>query len=107
ALELCSVNVKNQKIMKKNSTLLLGLMFSFAGSTVVMAQVDPKTDSIATDSIDYTADVQLQETVIVGKGIIDLEEDRKTPVAVSTITKYEIQDKAVGNVEFPEILKHT
>lgn len=77
------------------------------GSTVVMAQVDPKTDSIATDSIDYSADVQLEATVIVGKGVIDLEEDRKTPVAVSTITKYEIQDKAVGNVEFPEILKNT
>lgn len=49
----------------------------------------------------------LDEVIIVGSGVIDLAEDRKTPVAVSTIRKAEIQERAVGNVEVPEILKNT
>lgn len=49
----------------------------------------------------------LGEVVIVGTGVIDLAEDRKTPVAVSTITAAEIQRKAVGNVEITEALKST
>lgn len=49
----------------------------------------------------------LGEVVIVGTGVIDLAEDRKTPVAVSTITAQEIQRKAVGNVEITEALKST
>lgn len=51
--------------------------------------------------------VSLSDIVVVGKGVIDLEEDRQTPVAVSTIFKEEIQEKAQGNVEFPEVLKNT
>ncbi|MGB8376037.1 MAG: carboxypeptidase-like regulatory domain-containing protein, partial [Salegentibacter sp.] len=49
----------------------------------------------------------LSEVIVVGSGVIDLEEDRQTPIAVSTITRSEIQKKATGNVEFPEILKNT
>ncbi|MDN3595766.1 TonB-dependent receptor [Zunongwangia endophytica] len=49
----------------------------------------------------------LSEVVVIGSGIIDLEDDRKTPIAVSTITKSEIQKRATGNVEFPQVLKNT
>ncbi|MEZ4875359.1 MAG: carboxypeptidase-like regulatory domain-containing protein [Flavobacteriaceae bacterium] len=49
----------------------------------------------------------LAEVVIVGTGVIDLAEDRKTPVAVSTITAQEIQDKVSGNVEITQALKAT
>tara|TARA_R110000850_G_scaffold277058_1_gene421850 strand:- start:78342 stop:80921 length:2580 start_codon:yes stop_codon:yes gene_type:complete len=49
----------------------------------------------------------LDEVVIIGKGIIDLAADRKTPVAVSTITAAQIQAKATGNVEFGEAMKNT
>ncbi len=49
----------------------------------------------------------LNEVVVVGRGVIDVEEDRKTPVAVNTVFKDEIQEKAQGNVEFPEVLKNT
>ena len=49
----------------------------------------------------------LGEIVLIGKGVIDLEQNRKTPIAVSTIKKAEIQAKAVGNVEFPEVMKNT
>lgn len=50
---------------------------------------------------------QLQEVIVVGSGLIDLAEKRKTPVAVSTVSKSIIQEKAVGNVEIPEIIKNT
>ena len=49
----------------------------------------------------------LDEVVIVGSGVIDLAADRKTPVAVSTITKQEIQNRVAGNVELAEALKNT
>ncbi len=49
----------------------------------------------------------LSEVVIVGSGVIDLAEDRKTPVAVSTIRAQEIQEKVAGNVEITQALKST
>ena len=49
----------------------------------------------------------LDEIIIVGSGVIDLAEDRKTPVAVSTIKAAEIQQRGVGNVEVTEIVKNT
>src|SRR5690554_5112003 len=57
-------------------------------------------------SIDVDADA-LAEVVLVGRGIIDLARDRQTPIAVSTISAADIQAKAVGNVEFPEVIKST
>lgn len=50
---------------------------------------------------------ELEGVVVIGKGVIDLEQDRQTPIAVSTIGAAEIQARAVGNVEFPEIMKNT
>ena len=49
----------------------------------------------------------LEEVVIIGTGVIDMAADRKTPVAVSTITATEIQSKVVGNVEISEAVKST
>ena len=51
--------------------------------------------------------VSLASMVVVGRGVIDLTEDRNTPIATSVITGTEIQERAVGNVEFPEAMKHT
>jgi len=48
----------------------------------------------------------LSEIVLIGSGVIDLEDDRATPIAVSTVTSSEIQQKSVGNVEFPEVMKN-
>ncbi|MBV7440260.1 TonB-dependent receptor [Weeksellaceae bacterium TAE3-ERU29] len=61
------------------------------------------------NSLDFklTDSVDLQEIVIVGKGIIDISEDRKTPIASTTITKAEIQDLAQGNVDFTEAMSNT
>lgn len=58
-------------------------------------------------TINLVSNNSLDEVIIVGTGVIDLAEDRKTPVAVSTIKKREIQERAVGNVELPEIIKFT
>ncbi len=49
---------------------------------------------------------ELEAVVIVGRGVIDLEQDRKTPVAVSTISKREIQLKS-GQNDFTEVMKNT
>lgn len=49
---------------------------------------------------------ELEAVVIVGRGVIDLEQDRRTPVAVSNITLKEIKEKS-GNQEFPEVMKNT
>src|SRR5690606_16443720 len=49
---------------------------------------------------------ELEAVVIVGSGVIDMEEDRKTPVAVSKISYKEIQQKS-GSQDFPEVMKNT
>lgn len=49
---------------------------------------------------------QLQEVVIVGKGVVDLAADRKTPIAVSTIKAAEIQAK-VGTNDVTQALVNT
>ena len=49
---------------------------------------------------------ELEGGVIVGSGIIDLAEDRQTPIAVSTIKAREIREKT-GNWDLPELLKST
>ena len=85
---------------------------SSAGSIVISyVGYASKTITFSSDqdfgSINLITDNSLDEIVIVGSGIIDLADDRKTPIAVSTITANEIQTKAVGNVEFPEVMKNT
>ncbi len=88
--------------MRLNSKKLF-LVGAFALlATASFGQVTEPIDSTAVDQ-----DVTLTETLVIGKGVIDIAEDRKTPVAVSTITKEEIQNKAMGNVDFPEIFNTT
>ena len=48
--------------------------------------------------------VGLGEVVVMG--LVDVAESRNTPVAVSTITRLEIQNKS-GNTEFPDVIKNT
>ena len=49
---------------------------------------------------------ELEEVVLVGGGVIDLAEDRKTPVAVSTISGEEIQKK-IGTQDITMTLVNT
>lgn len=99
----------NSKLMK---AIFMSVFFLIGGSVLTYAQEDQTNGELqdeVSDSLDFFDDggIILSDAVIVGRGVIDLEEDRKTPVATSTILKQEIQDKAVGNVEFPEIMKNT
>ncbi|WP_034042025.1 TonB-dependent receptor [Wocania ichthyoenteri] len=57
-------------------------------------------------NVKLTPDNSLEEIVIIGSGVIDLAEGRKTPIAVSTIKATQIQEKA-GNSDLPELLKST
>lgn len=77
---------------------------SFVGYATVTVAFNGDTDL---GTITLSPDNSLEEVVIIGSGVIDLAEDRKTPVAVSTITRNEIQARGVGNVEVTEIMKST
>ncbi|KOS06847.1 TonB-dependent receptor [Flavobacterium akiainvivens] len=77
----------------------------YAGSRISFNVAEGQTFDAGTITLAPDAE-QLEGLVIIGGGVIDLVEDRKTPVAVSTITRKEIQEKS-GNQEFPEIMKNT
>lgn len=58
-------------------------------------------------SISLSADTQLLgEVVVIGSGVVDLAQNRKTPIAVSTIKTATIAEK-VGSSDLPELLKST
>ena len=73
---------------------------------VAFTATDGETVDVGTISLSGEG-VSLANMVVVGRGVIDLTEDRQTPIATSVITGAEIQDRAVGNVEFPEAMKNT
>lgn len=79
------------------------LEISFVGYGTVTLSFDGDTNL---SRITLTPDNSLEEIVITGSGVIDLAEDRETPIAVSTIRSAEIIQKA-GNWDLPEILKST
>ena len=80
------------------------LVISYVGYAAKTIAFNGSTDL---GNITLKSDNTLEEVVIIGSGVIDLAEDRKTPVAVSTIKKAEIQERGVGNVEVSEIVKNT
>lgn len=92
--------------MRLNSTKLLFVGAFALMASISFAQVVEPTDST---KVEQTNDenVNLSETLIIGKGVIDVAENRKTPVASTVITREQILDKGVGNVEFPELLKNS
>ena len=79
------------------------LVITYVGYTAIAV---PFTGSSNLGDIKLNADNSLDEVVIIGSGVIDLAEDRKTPVAVSTITSKEIRERA-GNFDLPVLLKST
>ncbi len=79
------------------------IVISYVGYTKVVVKFSGST---SLGNITLTPDNTLEEVVIIGSGVIDLAEDRKTPVAVSTITANQIREKA-GNSDLPEVLKQT
>lgn len=89
---------------EKSGTIIV----SFLGFESKSITFTATSNNVDLGQIQLTPDAsQLTEVVLVGKGIVDLAADRKTPIAVSTITAAEIQAKATGNVEFVEAIKNT
>lgn len=77
------------------------LKISYIGfNTMYLTTTDANLGQIAMES----SSVGLEEVVVTGT--MDIVRDRRTPVAVSTISLKEIQSKG-GNVEFPDLLKAT
>lgn len=77
----------------------------FETKTISFTVTNGQTTNL--DSIILVADAdQLDEVVVVGKGIIDLAKDRKTPIAVSTIKSEEIRDK-VGTSDITQSMVNT
>ncbi|GGX07464.1 TonB-dependent receptor [Aquimarina muelleri] len=91
-------------IKVNNPTGTINISYVGFKSKNITFDVTNGNQDLGTISLDL--DNSLEEIVIVGSGIVDLAEDRKTPIAVSTIKASEIQEKT-GNFDLPEILKST
>ena len=83
--------------MKNYTQNLFFVALIFFGTTIY------SQDSSYDDSMDLE---ELEEIVLIGGGVIDLAEDRVTPVASSTIKSEEIQKK-VGNLDITNVLLNT
>ncbi|MGK0294732.1 MAG: iron complex outermembrane receptor protein, partial [Ulvibacter sp.] len=94
----------NFKVTTNSGTVSISYL-GYKNSTVAFSLSDGSAD-LGSLSIEIDA-AALDEIVIIGTGIIDLAEGRRTPSAVSTIRSEEIQAKITGNTEFTEVLKNT
>ncbi|MBT8274048.1 MAG: TonB-dependent receptor [Bacteroidia bacterium] len=79
------------------------VIISFVGYGSITLAFDGDTDL---GTISISPDNALDEVVITGTGIIDLAEDRQTPVAVSTLKAAEIQKK-IGAQDITTALVNT
>ncbi|EDM45476.1 putative TonB-dependent outer membrane receptor protein [unidentified eubacterium SCB49] len=84
------------------------IKISYIGFNTKVVEFNLENGKADLGVINVTTDENsLDEVVIIGSGVVDLANSRKTPVAVSTIKAAEIQERAVGNVEIVEALKNT
>ncbi|MDO5970667.1 TonB-dependent receptor [Flavivirga aquimarina] len=79
------------------------IVISFVGYASITVSFNGNTDL---GNIKLLPDNSLEEIVIVGTGVIDLADDRNTPVAVSTIKASEIQNK-IGTQDITMTLVNT
>lgn len=83
------------------------LLISFIGYANRIISFDASKGARNIGTVNLELDAHgLEEVVVIGSGLIDVVKDRQTPIAVSTISRIEIQDKS-GNQEFPELMKNT
>ncbi|MFT7071615.1 TonB-dependent receptor [Patiriisocius sp. Uisw_017] len=94
-----TVNVNNNKG---------SVSISYVGYEMRRMSYTIDNGTAALGSIALTAGAaSLDEVIIIGNGVINIAEGRRTPIAVSTITAEELTLKAAGNVEFTESFKNT
>lgn len=77
----------------------------FVSKTISFSGQSGQTINLGSISLESNAS-DLEEVVVIGRGIIDLAKDRRTPIAVSTITSAEIQDK-IGTADITQTLVNT
>ena len=83
------------------------LVISYLGYVTKTVAFTTKGKITKVGSIILEADAnQLNEVVLVGRGVVDLAADRKTPIAVSTIKAAEIQAK-IGTADITQALVNT
>jgi len=77
----------------------------FLSKTISFSAAENATVNLGVISLSPDSS-QLDEIVVVGKGIIDLASDRKTPIAVSTIKGADIQQK-IGTSDITQTMVNT
>lgn len=77
----------------------------YASVTIGFSVKNGETVDLGTIKLNSDSN-QLEEIVVVGRGIIDLAKDRKTPIAVSTIKAADIQAK-IGTSDITQTLVNT
>ena len=85
------------------------IVISFLGydnQTVKFNVSNAGTTDLGTITLVASNSNELGEVVVMGKGIIDLAKDRKTPIAVSTIKAAEIQAK-IGTADITQTMVNT
>lgn len=83
------------------------IVISYLGFETKSVSFTITGNSVNIGSIVVTPDAgQLEEVVVIGRGIIDVAKERKTPIAVSTIKAAEIQAK-VGTADVTQAMVNT
>ena len=85
--------------MKKNLFVALLIVLS-----PLLAQEE--NEKIVDSLVNSLGTFQDLEEIVLTSGVIDLAEERETPIAASRISAQEVLLK-VGNQEFPEIMNKT
>ena len=100
---------KNKKLSKKSNSICLKsaknndvITISYLGYGKQKYTINGSNIVISLESEANTLD----EIVVVGKGVIDVAQGRKTPIAVSTIKAAEIQAK-IGTNDVTQTLVNT
>jgi hypothetical protein len=96
----------NFSIAVTNNQGLLEVSYVGYETKTMSYKLSGGSQALGTVSVSQSA-ASLEEVILVGSGVIQVAEGRKTPIAVSTIRAEEISTKSAGNVEFTEVMKNT
>lgn len=107
-LKIATATDMDGKFAIESTTSMGQLIVSYVGfETKTINYTVNSGETLSLGSILLSEDSsQLDEVVIVGRGLIDLAKDRKTPIAVSTIKSAEIREK-IGTSDITQTMVNT
>lgn len=79
------------------------LSFTYMGYSTRVLPVSPEKRNLGRIEL-FEDTVSLQAVLVVGSGLHDLVKDRQTPIAVTTLSGAQIEERQ-GNLDLPETLK--